>query len=1148
MSETSQTGVPFIHLRVHSAYSLLEGALTVDRLAELACQYQMPALAVTDSGNLFGALEISQTLAARGIQPIIGCTMKIDFAIENAGLERAPGGFPVLALLARNEAGYKNLMKLTSHAFLHSDDHSQPHVDLNTLAASSEGLICLTGGPFGPLNQALLNNHMAQAEVLLSQLDQLFGDRLYIELQRHNMDAETRVEKQLVALAYDRQIPLVATNEPMFAQPANYPAHDALLCVSQGVTVNEEDRFRLSPEHYFKSPREMASLFADLPEAIANTMEIALRCNFRPQPRDPILPSFSTADSDGKTEADLLRDNAKKGLEKRLAQHGLAPGFEEKDYWDRLDYELDILIKMDFPGYFLIVADFIQWAKAKGIPVGPGRGSGAGSLTAWALTITDLDPLRFNLIFERFLNPERISMPDFDIDFCQDRRDEVIRYVQDKYGHDQVAQIITFGKLQARAVVRDVGRVLQMPYGQVDRLSKMIPNNPASPVTLAQAIESEPRLREQAERDETVATLLEYGKQLEGLYRHASTHAAGLVIGDRPLDELVPLYRDPRSDMPVTQFSMKWVEKAGLVKFDFLGLKTLTVIQKAVEHLRQRDIHIDPVTIPLDDGPTYEMLKKRETVGVFQYESSGMQDLMRRAQPENIEDLIAIVALFRPGPMENIPKYLAAKNGEEAPEFLHESITPILEDTYGVIIYQEQVLKIAQVLAGYSLGEADILRRAMGKKIKKEMDDQRTRFVEGAVANGVDQDRASFIFDLVAKFAGYGFNKAHSACYAVVAYQTAFLKANYPVEFLAASMTLDMGNTDKLSVFTREAQRLGISVRPPDINSSDTEFGVADGAIIYSLAALKNVGRAAVEHLVEIRNQGGPFRSIADFASRIDGRTINKRALESMARAGAFDSLNSNRAQILAGIEAILATASRTSADAERGQSDFFAASSGPPDLPLPPVEPFLPIERLNEEFTAVGFYLSGHPLDDYQQVYGKLGLDSWADFQQKAIRQGARAARLAGTVSYIQERKSKNGNRFAFVGFSDPTGQYETVCFAEPLNQYRDVLQKGAALIVQVEADVDDEDIRLRLQSVEPIDRAASNTPQGLTIFIRDETPLNSIAGRLQNRGKSPVKLVVMTGDSSEISIMLGNNFTVTPQIKGAIKAVPGVVDVHDL
>jgi len=1142
--------VPFVHLRVHSAFSLSEGALTISKLVDLVKANNMPAIAVTDSNNLFGALEFSETMASHGIQPLVGCTLKVEFEPADADAPASNNSKTLfnIAVIAKDQVGYAGLMKLSTKAFLETRETEEPHISLETLLQFQQGLICLTGGPDGAINAALADGKFDLAKRRLSTLQCHFGDRLYVELQRHNTPAEVSAEPGLIELAYEMELPLVATNEPYFAVAKDYAAHDALLCISQGAVVIQEDRRRLTPEHYFKTPQEMAALFADIPEAIANTIEIARRCSYRPVRIDPILPKFDTGGEI--SEADLLRKKATAGLKERLAKHGVYEGFEEKDYWDRLEYELKILIDMNFPGYFLIVADFIQWSKNQDIPVGPGRGSGAGSVTAWALTITDIDPLRFGLIFERFLNPERVEMPDFDIDFCQDRREEVIRYVQDKYGHDHVAQIITFGKLQARAVVRDVGRVLQMPYGQVDRLSKMIPNNPADPMTLGQAIESEPRLAEARDAEETVATLLEYGLKLEGLYRHASTHAAGVVIGDRPLDELVPLYRDPRSDMPVTQFNMKWIDKAGLVKFDFLGLKTLTTIQKACIHLKARDIHIDPVAIPLDDEPTFDMLKKRETVGVFQYESSGMQDLMRKAVPENIEDLIAIVALFRPGPMENIPKYLACKHGDEQPEFLHKTITPVLEDTYGVIIYQEQVLKIAQVLAGYSLGEADILRKAMGKKIKAEMDAQRTRFVKGALEGNDDlnEAHANFIFDLVAKFAGYGFNKAHSACYAFVAYQTAYLKANYPVEFLAASMTLDMGNTDKLSVFAREAARLELEVRPPDINDTEPEFAVKDGAIVYALSALKNVGRAAVEHLCEIRNEGGPFKSFGDFANRVDGRTINKRALESLAKAGAFDCFNPNRAQVLAAVGAILGMASRTSADAEMGQNDFFGGDDMVEDVVLPDIEPWLPQEKLTAEFEAIGFYLSGHPLDEYVSSFEKLNVVTYISFIEKALKKGAKAGRLAGTVVSRQERTSKSGNKFAFVGFSDPTGQYETVCFGETLEQFRDLLQPGQGVIIRVEAEVEDEEVKLRLLNVERLDAAVQNVAQGLTIFVRDATPLESISKRLTNGGKSPVKLVVQVENNREIAIMLGRKYTITPQIKGAIKTVPGVIDVVDL
>ncbi|HUE47121.1 MAG TPA: DNA polymerase III subunit alpha, partial [Aestuariivirgaceae bacterium] len=1017
----SPASVPFIHLRAHSSYSLSEGALPVKQLAKLAFDLGMPALAITDTNNLFGALEFSETLAEKGIQPIIGCTLKVDFAGGARHQLGARGGtakMAHLALIAKDEEGYGNLMRLSSSAWLDNAGIADPHVSFAELEARGGGLICLTGGPGGPVNEALADGQAELAEERLLALQSVFGDRLYVELQRHGTEAERIAEPGLIELAIRHALPLVATNEPYFAHTDDFAAHDALICIAEGEVMAEEDRRRLTPEHYFKSAKEMAALFADYPEAIESTAEIAKRCSFRPQPRAPILPRFAGTLED---EADELRLQARGGLDARLAALGMAPGHEEAEYRERLEFELDVIIEMQFPGYFLIVADFIKHAKNLGIPVGPGRGSGAGSLVAYALTITDLDPLRFNLLFERFLNPERVSMPDFDIDFCQDRRDEVIGYVQEKYGRDQVAQIITFGKLQARAVCRDVGRVLQMPYGQVDRLSKLIPNNPANPVTLAQAIEAEPRLKQERDSNETVRNLLEIGLKLEGLYRHASTHAAGVVIADRPLQELVPLYRDPRSDMPATQFNLKWVEPAGLVKFDFLGLKTLTVIDKAVKLLDERKIKLDILRIPYDDASVYKMLGAGDTVGIFQLESSGMRDVLRKMQPDCIEDVIAIVALYRPGPMDNIPRFIACKKGDEQPDYLHPMLEPILRETYGIIVYQEQVMQIAQVLSGYSLGEADLLRRAMGKKIKSEMDQQKERFVSGAVDKGVDRAQADHIFDLVAKFAGYGFNKSHAACYAIVAYQTAYLKANFPVEFIAASMTLDLGNSDKLQLFRREAVRLKVPIDPPAINASGVEFAVRDGVIKYSLAALKNVGRGAVEHVVETR-KAGPFASLGDFARRVDSRAVNKRALESLARAGAFDEINANRAQVAAGVEAILAMASRTSADSEQGQSSLFGSGGGAAaeDVALPVTETWPLMERLAAEFETVGFYLSGHPLDEYMPALKRLGVETWASFHDKAVKKGASAAKMAGTVIHRQDRRSKSGNRFAFVGLSD--------------------------------------------------------------------------------------------------------------------------------
>ena len=1140
---------PFVHLRTHSAYSLSEGALRIRELARLARSFSMPALAITDTGNLFGALEFSETMSNEGVQPIIGCSLRVDFADASPGARfPSQGVFPVLALLAKDAEGYANLMRLSSLAYLESPDDAAPHVKIAALEELSPGLICLTGGPSGPLNEALAEGQLPLARQRLTKLHEIFGDRLYVELQRHNMGHELRAEGGLIDLAYELAIPLVATNEAYFAAAEDFAAHDALVCIADGEVLASENRRRLTPEHYFKAPRDMVRLFADLPEAVENTIEIARRCAFRPAPAEPILPRFAT--TDGHDEKEELRAGARAGLTRRLEVDGMAPGMSRADYEKRLEFELDVIIGMNFTGYFLIVADFIKFAKSRDIPVGPGRGSGAGSLVSYALTITDLDPFRFNLLFERFLNTGRVTLPDFDIDFCQDRRDEVIGYVQERYGRDRVAQIITFGKLQARAVCRDVGRVLQMPYGQVDRLCKLIPNNPANPVTLKEAVAGEPRLQEERERDPNVANMLDIGMKLEGLYRHASTHAAGVVIGNRPLQELVPLYRDPRSALPATQFSMKWVEKAGLVKFDFLGLKTLTVIRKAESLIRARVPDFDVKRVPYDDEVTYEMLGRGDTIGVFQLESSGMRDVLRKMSADCIEDIIAIVALYRPGPMDNIPRFIACKKGDEQPEHLHPLIEPLLRETYGIMIYQEQVMQIAQVLSGYTLAEADVLRLAMGKKIKAEMDLQKERFVRGAVAKGVPQHQADYIFELVAKFAGYGFNKSHAAAYAVLAYQTAYLKANFATEFMAASMTLDIGNTDKLMLFRREGTKLGVKIRAPSINASGVEFEVKDGAIHYSLAALRNVGRGAIEHLSELRRAGGPFVSLGDFARRIDGHVINKRALESLARAGAFDGLNPNRRQVLEGVETMLAAANRAAAAAEAGQGDLFgpfAAEAGDGGLHLPASEPWLAMEKLAAEFEAVGFYLSGHPLDDYMKQLARIGVEPWAGFRDKVVAGAGTVAKLAGTVTYKQERRSKNGNRFAFVGFSDPSGQFETVIFSDLLASARDLLEPGSAVVARVEADVDGEEVRLRLQGVEPLEQATAGLQSGITIFLRDERPIESIARRLANGGKAPVQLILQLPGGREVAIALGERFSLSPQVKGAIKAIPGVIDVQD-
>ncbi|MGC1778000.1 MAG: DNA polymerase III subunit alpha, partial [Xanthobacteraceae bacterium] len=1081
----------FVHLHVHSSYSLLEGALTVARLAELAKADRQPALALTDTDNMFGALEFSEKLAGYGIQPIVGCALGLDFG----DVEIRPGAhareWPRLVLLAATEAGYRSLMRLASRAFLETAQQERPHLKLNWLDGECDGLIALSGGPNGPLDAAIVGGQTALAETRCEALQRLFGDRLYIELQRHGVPAERMAEPALIDLAYARGIPLVATNEPFFAAREDHEAHDALLCIAEAKLIADTDRRQLTVEHRFKSRAEMAALFADLPEALAATVEIAQRCTFRPKKMAaPILPRFSIDRSAiALDEADALRTAAEAGLQARLKRYGVAQGHTTEEYQDRLAFELGVIGRMKYAGYFLIVADFIQWAKGQGIPVGPGRGSGAGSLVAYSLTITDLDPIRFDLLFERFLNPERVSMPDFDVDFCQDRRDEVIRYVQQRYGEDRVAQIITFGTLQARGVLRDVGRVLQMPYGQVDKLCKLVPQNPAAPISLKSAIDGEPRLQAERDRDPVTRRAFDIAQRLEGLHRHASTHAAGIVIGERSLNELVPLYRDPKSLMPVTQFNMKWVEPAGLVKFDFLGLKTLTVLDLATKLVRRRGVDLDLSNLPLDDTKTFEMLARGETVGVFQVESAGMRRALIDMRPDRFEDLIVLVALYRPGPMANIPTYCSRKAGLEPIGYLHPKLEPILRPTYGIITYQEQVQQIARDLAGYSLGKADILRRAMGKKDRKEMASQRGDFIAGAVEHGIGRPDAEAIFDTCAKFAEYGFNKSHSAPYALLTYQTAYMKATHPVEFLAASMTLEMGDTDKLAEFRAEAERLGLKVEPPSINRSGVEFEADGNTIHYALAALRGVGRQAVEAVVTARGDK-PFVDLPDFGRRINPRAINKRVLESMVAAGAFDPIEPNRARAFSAVDALLATAQRTSDDAARGQSELFGGAAAAAPIMLHALEPWLPAERLQREFDAVGFFLSGHPLDDYMAALKRLRVQSWAEFA-RAVKNGAGAGRVAGTVVSRTERRTKTGSKMGIIGLSDPTGHYEAVLFAEGLAQYRDLLEPGTAVLLFLTAEVQADEVRARIQSVEPLDEAAAKMQRGLRVFLRDQEPL---------------------------------------------------------
>jgi len=1146
----SEDAEGFVHLRVRSAYSLLEGAIKADKIGDLAKAKGMPAVALADRANLFGALEFSVATKGAGVQPIIGCALPVSGIGEKPPERWAKT--PTVVLLAQNEAGYLNLCELSSAAFLDVDASEDPNVPWAKVKAHAEGLILLSGGPDGPVDHLFAAGKVKEGRAALSEMKAAFGDRFYVELQRHGAPAEAAAEGELVAFAYDEDVPLVATNDVYFKDQKMHAAHDALLCIADGAFIGQDERRRVSAEHWFKPPAEMRALFADLPEACDNTLDIARRCAFMVHKRDPLLPRFTT--DAGRSEAEELAHQAREGLKARMAR-GQANVYPAEDYEARLEREIQVITQMGFPGYFLIVSDFIKWAKARGIPVGPGRGSGAGSLVAYALTITNLDPLRYGLLFERFLNPERVSMPDFDIDFCQERREEVIQYVQQRYGRDKVAQIITFGTLQARAVLRDVGRVMQLPLGQVDRLAKMVPANPANPVTLAQAIDVEPRLKEEAARDEAVARLLDVALQLEGLYRNASTHAAGVVIGDRPLTQLTPLYRDPRSELPATQFNMKWVESAGLVKFDFLGLKTLTVIDRAVKHLEKRGAAVDMDALPLDDLKTYELMSSAQTIGVFQLEGQGMRDTLRQLRPGSIEDVTAIVSLYRPGPMDNIPAFVDCKFGRREIDYLHPTLQGVLKETYGIIVYQEQVMQIAQILAGYSLGQADLLRRAMGKKKKEEMEQQRALFVSGAEAKGVPAAQAGSIFDLVDKFAGYGFNKSHAAAYAVVSYQTAWLKANAPVEFFAASMSLDMANTDKLSVFYQDAKRFGVKIRPPCVNRSGADFDVEDGEVLYALGAIRNVGLQAMEHVVQVRREGGPFRDIFDFVERVDPKQVNKRTFETLARAGAFDAIHPNRAQLVEAAELLVGVGQSVAAQRESDQGGLFG--DGDRDLveaqkrKMPRTEPWTPTERLDEELAAVGFYLSGHPLEDMVEALRRRRTDLYADAVAKAVA-GAEALRMAGVIRRKQERPSRTGEKFAFVTLSDPTGEYEVLFPPESLRKCRDLLEPGRAVALKVRAKANEGEVRFFGDDVEPVEKAVENVVAGLRVHVAPRSAeIEALKKRLEgvtNPRGGEIVLVAALEVGREVELKLPGRFTLDGAVRGALKTAPGVVFVEDL
>jgi len=1137
----------YVPLRNLSAYSLLEGAISPKQLAAQAKALGFPAAALTDRNGLYAAMAYSDAATKAGVQPIIGTTL----AVARPGRpEGAPLAIDWLVLLAQDETGYDNLCALVSAAHVDRPIEQDAHVDVALLAAHAEGLVCLTGAGEGALARLIAEDQPDAAAAWLDRLQALFGDRLYIELTRMGDPVMERAEPALLDFAYDRDLPIVATNPACYAGQDFHGAHDVLLCIANGSYVESNERPKSSPESWMKPADTMAELFEDLPEAVANTLVVAQRCAVMAPKRKPILPSLA-GDRAGE-EAQLRRDAAE-GLEARLDKSGLAEA-ERGAYRDRLAFELDIIIQMGFPGYFLIVADFIKWAKTQDIPVGPGRGSGAGSVVAWALTITDLDPLQLGLLFERFLNPERVSMPDFDIDFCETRRGEVIRYVQQKYGADHVAQIITFGTLKARAALKDTGRVLQIGYNQVDRLAKLVPNHPTDPWTLERTMNGSADFVAEYKADGQIKRLVDQAMMLEGLPRNSSTHAAGVVIGDRPLSQLVPLYRDPKSDMPVTQFDMKYVEGAGLVKFDFLGLKTLSVLQRAVQLLARRGVEVDLDALSWDDQGVYDLLKRGDTVGVFQLESEGMRKTLAAVKPTNFGDIIALVSLYRPGPMDNIPLFGRRKNGEEAIDYPHPLLEPILGETYGVFVYQEQVMQAAQILAGYSLGGADLLRRAMGKKIKAEMDAQRATFVEGCKGNNIDKKKANELFDLIDKFAGYGFNKSHAAAYALLAYQTAWLKAHYPAEFYAASMAFDIHQTDKLTVFVDDMRRMGLTCLPPDINLSEADFSVepdpADPsrqAVRYALGGLKGVGEKAMEVLVEERKRGGGFTDLDNLADRIEPRLLNRRQLESLAAAGAFDSLGLDRAVAHAAAEALLAVAASAAEQRASGQGGLFGGDDAPhAAVPLPTGVSWAQAERMAQEKEAFGFYFSAHPVDRYQQISRERGVRTYAELCGSADGMGAgdrTSATMAGLIEDIRWRETRKGGRYVAATFSDSSGQFQASCFDEDGCKLLARLHEDAEcalLSVELDRQPGEETPRVTVRGVTAFAQVASTARLRMVVAVDAPEAIPPLAAMLAERrgGRSEVVIEARTEHGPAL-VRLGGDFQLDGELAERIEGI---------
>ena len=1072
---------PFIHLRTLSSYSLSESALKIKNIINLAKQNKMPAIALTDNNNMFGAFEFALECSTNGIQPIIGSSINIlDINYKNK--------ISQLSILVKNEIGYQNLLHMSSLS--QTSENNSVGVYLKDFENYSEGLFCFIGGEFNPLLLLHLNNKDEKIDNFIKLLIKIFKKNLLFELQRIEDIEIQDFEKQFILLAEKFNVPLIGSNNIKFEKKDDFNAHDALLCIAQKTTINSAERITSNPNIYFKNSLEMNELFEDIPEIALNNFNVAVSCNYFPIEIPPKLPKFKN--NEGLDESDYLIKLSKEGLNQRI-ENKLNSNVDQ--YFKRLDYELSIIIKMGFAGYFLIVADFVNWAKKNNIPVGPGRGSGAGSLVAWALRITDLDPLNYNLLFERFLNPERVSMPDFDIDFCQDRRDEVIEYVNKKYGQECVAHIITFGTLASRAAVRDIGRVLEIPYSEVDQFVKLIPYNPSNPISLKEAIKSEKTLRDIIESDERISNVIDISLKLEGIHRHASTHAAGVVIGDTAISSIVPLYKDPNTNVNATQFSMKYVEKVGLIKFDFLGLTTLSIINNCIQLIKKENPDFCIEKIPINDQKTFLELSKGDAVGIFQLESNGMGSVLRQLQPDKIEEIIAVVALFRPGPMDNIPSFCNRKHGREKIEYLHPLLEDVLKETYGIIVYQEQVMQIAQVLSNYSLGEADLLRRAMGKKIQKEMDDQKNRFIEGALKNNISEQESSKIFDLVDKFAGYGFNKSHAASYALIAYQTAYLKSNFSHEFMTATLNYSIDRTDKIILLKKELDRLNIDLLKPDINYSNELFSIElnqnkGKCIRFGLAAIKGVGLKSISNLIKDRDNKGQYNDIIDFMQRLTGEVINKRQLEKLIQAGAFDSLEKNRAMLFENVSKFVELfGGELKNQNQEMLFDDHKINYKDKNLFFQNIDNWNSTQLLNNELEVIGFYFSDHPLNYYPADFFKKF--SILDFKEILQDKNIQSAKIAGAILDIKERSNKNGKKYAFVTVSGITNQFELTIFSDNLTKYRSILKEGNVLIFEIEVLRNIQDERFIVKNIEFFSKIFDQFNKNLNIYI---TPNNLI------------------------------------------------------